>query len=324
MLWLDAVYLRRWLGLAVLTALFAAGCAPQINPGVPAAPLPVEVSRDRDLAMRVPAEVSADGLLDIGTDPSYRPMEYFRTDGLLEGVDIQLAQAVAAKLGLTAAFTLEAFSALESGVRAGRFEMGIAALSVEPGDTLATDAVLYLDTGTQLARRVGSDVTLAALCGRTISALEGSVQVAQVTAQSQHCIVAGSPGVAVVAGQTIVEVVNAVLVGGAEAMVGDSPVVQSAATSYPGELELTDEVFSPASLAILTDPSFPALGEVVAAAMDSLIADGTYDAILHAFGITSGGVAQAVLLPASQPPATPEPPVPGVGQPADDGPASSK
>ena len=86
--------------------MLGAGCTPSPPPGVPTAPLPTTVATDRELADRVPYQLRNRGVLDIGTDPPYRPMEYLTSDGRLTGVDVHLAQAIAAKLHLAAAFSL--------------------------------------------------------------------------------------------------------------------------------------------------------------------------------------------------------------------------
>jgi polar amino acid transport system substrate-binding protein len=290
--------LRRLLGVLLLGALPLAGCAaPTGTAGAAAVPLAFPVEADPALAAAVPEEIAADGFLDIGTDPSYRPMEYTDSTGRLTGVDIQLAQAIAATLDLRPIFVLEAFTALESGIRAGRFELGAAAISVQPGESLDTDGVLYLSSGTLLARSVASDATLADLCGRSVAALEGSTQLTALAAQAGTCRADGRAGITVVAGETQEAVTRSVLVGEAEAMVGDSPVVQASVRSYPGELELVDGRADPAPLAMLTPPG-DGFAEVVSRVLDGLIADGTYAAILASGGLVEGAVDTTAVLPA--------------------------
>lgn len=290
--------LRRLLAGVLLGALPLAGCAaPTGTPGAAAVPLALPVAADPALAAAVPEAITADGFLDIGTDPSYRPMEYTDSTGRLTGVDIQLAQAIAATLDLQPVFVLEAFTALESGIRAGRFELGVAAISVQPGESLDTDGVLYLASGTLLARSVTSDATLADLCGRSVAALEGSTQLTALAAQARSCRADGRAGITVVAGETQDGVTRSVLVGRAEAMVGDSPVVQASVRRYSEELELVEGLADPAPLAMLA-PAGDGFAEVVSRVLDGLIADGTYAAILASGGLLEGALDSTVVLPA--------------------------
>jgi polar amino acid transport system substrate-binding protein len=300
--------LRRLLAGVLLGALPLAGCtAPAVPAGAAAVPLAFPVEVDPALAAAVPEAIAADGFLDIGTDPSYRPMEYTDSLGRLTGVDIQLAQAIAATLDLRPIFVLEAFTALESGIRAGRFELGAAAISVHPGETLETDGVLYLMSGTSLARSVTSDATLSDLCGRSVAALEGSAQLTALADQSGSCRSAGRARITVVAGETQEAVTRSVLVGEAEAMLGDSPAVQASVRSYAGELELVDGLADPAPLAMLAPPG-NGFAEVVARALDGLIADGTYADILASGGLVEGAVDSTLVLPAGT--ARPAAPIP--------------
>ena len=87
------------------------------------------------------------------------------------------------------------------------------------------------------------------------------------------------------------------LVGEAEAMVGDSPAVQASVRSYAGELELGDGVVDPAPLAMLAPPG-DGFAEVVSRTLDGLIADGTYADILASGGLVEGALDATVVLPA--------------------------
>lgn len=251
------------------------------------------------LAQRVPETVAEDGVLRIGTDPSYKPMEYVNGDQQLTGLEIQLVMAVAQKLGLTPWFDPEAFTAVEAGVRADRFELGAAALTVPPGERLTTDAVLYLPSGVRLARHQGSALQLSGMCGARIAALEGSRQLTALGEASERCEAAGSAPIIIVAFLTQEDVTRAVLTRSAEGMVADAPVVQSAVHSYPAELDLAPGEIDPAPFALLAAAGSE-LSVLVAAAIDELIADGRYDEILAGFGVKQGAAGAAVVLPAGE------------------------
>ena len=261
-------------------------------------PLDIRVPVDRELAERVPDRIRADGILDIGTDPSYPPMEYLTLDGALTGADVDLALAIAATLDLEPVFTLEAFTALESGVRARRFEMGIAALSIAAGQQLATDATLYFTAGTRLVRPRGSQLSLDDLCDTTIATQEGSIQVDLLAEQSRLCQLASRPPVTVLAQETQEEVTESLLAGDVDGMLADSPVAQSAVRDHPDELELTGATYDPLPYGILTSDADSAFGVVVLETVNHLIAEGIYGEILASYGIEEGAVSEAILLQA--------------------------
>ncbi len=267
---------------------------------MPPADPPVEVRAQRDLADRVPDELRESGTLTVGTDPSYPPMEYVTGEGLLSGVDIALAQAVAATLDLTPQFQPEAFSALEASVKIGRFHTGIAGLSIDPGTTWDTDVVAYLESGTKLARRAGTSIDLTSLCGHRISVMEGTTQVEELAVRSEQCTAAGAEPVDVIAEETVEKARMAVIDATVDAMVADSPVVQFAVAQDPQALELVEGVASPTALGILVDAAHPGLAHLIGDAIDALIADGSYDAILRANGLSDGAIGQTFVLPSGQ------------------------
>jgi polar amino acid transport system substrate-binding protein len=284
---------------AVLAGLVLAACAPPAPPpGVPVVPLAHPVRTDEQLAAAVPDRVRQDGRLTIGTDPSFPPMEEVLADGRIAGVDIQLALAIARVLGLQADFRLDAFTAIQPGVRAGRFELGIAALSVAPGQRLSTDAVLYYVAGSQLVRPVGSAASLAALCGLAVGTPEGSVQIEDLAGRSRACSDGGAAPITIVAGETQEDVTADLLAGRTAGMLTDSPVAQVAARTHPGRLELAGPAENPLPYAMLTAPSETSgsFALQVLGALNRLIADGTYLAILQEAGIGDGAVDRAVLV----------------------------
>ena len=108
------------LGLVLAVALVAAGCGEKSDTGggstgtTAAAP-----AVDEALAAKVPAEVKSDGKIVIGTDPTYAPNEFLETDGkTVTGFDVELFNAVAAKLGLKTEWQPAKFDAIIPG-RAG-------------------------------------------------------------------------------------------------------------------------------------------------------------------------------------------------------------
>jgi polar amino acid transport system substrate-binding protein len=285
------------LGLAVVS-----GCSAPADPGIPTAPPVVQVPVNPELADRVPEPLKTRGTLQVGTDPSYRPMEYRDSADRLTGLEIQLVLAVAQALGLEASFSDDAFSALQDGVAAGRYDLGAGALTLAPGESFATDAVLYLATGVQLARGTGSDLQFSDLCGARVAALEGSTQLQVLGDLSRACSAKGGPPITILAGLTQTQVTRRVLTGRADGMVADAPVAQAEVKTYPTELELAEGVRDRSAFALLTGPADgEGFAELVADAIDDLIASGAYHRILLAFGVTQGGLENAVVLPAGAP-----------------------
>ena len=129
---------RRWrhgalLGLVLVVALTAAGCGEKSDTGggstgttAGAAP-----AVDEALAAKVPDAVKSDGKIVIGTDSSYPPNEFLDTDGkTVVGWDVDLFNAVAAKLGLKTEYESAVFDAIIPGLQSGKYEAGVSSFTV--------------------------------------------------------------------------------------------------------------------------------------------------------------------------------------------------
>ncbi|MDR2552854.1 MAG: ABC transporter substrate-binding protein [Treponema sp.] len=66
------------------------------------------------------------GVLSVGVEAGYPPMEYYDTDGkTLMGFDIQLAKALAEKTGLQVKFIDTAWEGIFAGLETGRYDMAV-------------------------------------------------------------------------------------------------------------------------------------------------------------------------------------------------------
>ena len=107
------------LGVVLAVALVAAGCGEKSDTGggSTATTSAAAPSVDEALAAKVPDAVKSDGKLVIGTDSSYPPNEFLDTDGkTVIGWDVDLFNAVAAKLGLKTEWQSAVFDAIIPGI----------------------------------------------------------------------------------------------------------------------------------------------------------------------------------------------------------------
>jgi polar amino acid transport system substrate-binding protein len=71
------------------------------------------------------------GVLTIGMEIGYPPMEYFDTDGTTPiGFDVQMAKALAAKLGLEVKFVDTAWDGIFAGVNTGKYDCIMSAVTI--------------------------------------------------------------------------------------------------------------------------------------------------------------------------------------------------
>ena len=78
--------------------------------------------------------IEAEGILRVGLDPTYPPFEVDEGGGL-RGLDVDLAEAIAAELGLTVAFTYLGYDGLYDGLATNQVDVLISALVIQPERT---------------------------------------------------------------------------------------------------------------------------------------------------------------------------------------------
>ncbi|WII94387.1 amino acid ABC transporter substrate-binding protein [Kingella negevensis] len=112
---------------AALVALAACGGQQSANNGVPAsgaAPAassaaPAQNNASGSLIDRL----NNKGVITVGTEGTYAPFSYHDASGKLTGYDVEVARAVAAKLGATVEFKETQWDSMMAGLKAGRFDI---------------------------------------------------------------------------------------------------------------------------------------------------------------------------------------------------------
>ena len=70
-------------------------------------------------------------MIKVGTDASYAPNEFLAGDGkTVQGMDVDVFNAVAAKLGVKAEFQPADFASIITGVQGCKYDIGISSFTV--------------------------------------------------------------------------------------------------------------------------------------------------------------------------------------------------
>jgi len=108
-------------GVVAAAAIALAACAPASTDGVVQST--GSATADTSAAKSL-SDIQAAGELVIGTEGTYQPFTYHEGGaGALTGYDVDVATAVAEKLGVTPTFEETQFDALLAGLTAGRFDL---------------------------------------------------------------------------------------------------------------------------------------------------------------------------------------------------------
>jgi polar amino acid transport system substrate-binding protein len=277
---------RRWrrgtlLGLVLAVTLVAAGCGDDSDTGTggstdrtAAAP-----AVDDALAAKVPDMIKSDGKLLLGTDPTYAPNEFLDTDGkTVIGFDVDLFNAVAAKLGLQTEWQPSKFADIIPGVQSGKYEAGVSSFTINDERKQQVNMISYFNAGTQWGTKKGNpaDVQPDDACGMKVAVQTATVQETKDLPQrNKDCESAGKPAITIDSYQDQGQATAAVVSGKDDAFLADSPVVAYAVKQINGQLELLGDIYGAAPYGYVIKQDQADFALTIADAVKALIADGT-------------------------------------------------
>lgn len=255
------------------------------------------VKADEKLAAMVPADIKSSGKLVVGSDASYAPNEFTDDKGTIVGMDVDLAGAIAAKLGLKAEVQNAGFTAIIPGIGANKYQLGMSSFTDTKDREQTVDMVTYFTAGSAAAVKKGNPDKINAtdLCGKKVAVQTGTTQATEdIPARNAECVKAGKPAIPNDGDKFDLQtdVTNAVVSGRDQVMLADSPVIDYAIKQSGGQLEKAGETYGAAPYGIALAKG-SALTPAVQAAVQSLIDDGTYKQILQKWGVEAGAIDKA-------------------------------
>jgi polar amino acid transport system substrate-binding protein len=291
-------------GLAALAcaALVAAGCGSSNNSSTSTTSAPASTSGggssassgvDQKVASEVPASIKSKGTLTVAADASYAPNEFIGSDGhTVEGMDADLAQALAGVMGLKAKVVNATFDSIIPGLAAHKYDLGMSSFTDTKEREKTVNFVTYFSAGTSFYEKAqgGPPVTgLASLCGLTVAVEKGTTQQADSTGQSGKCTKAGKKSVKVLTFPDQNGANLAISSGRAQVGMADSPVADYQVKKSGGQFKLVGTPYGTAPYGIAM-PKDLKLEKPVLDGLKALMSNGKYKAILTKWGIQSGAI----------------------------------
>ena len=222
------------------------------------------------------------GKLIMSTNAEFAPYEYVADDGKgfqgtgYEGIDIEIAYALAQKLGLELVVDNMDFDAALSAVQTGKSDMVAAGVTVTPDRLNAMSFTDSYANGVQVVIvKEGSDIkSIDDLQGKKIGTQRGTTGYLYCSDDfGEDAVVAYDNGL------TAVQALNN---GQVDAVVIDNEPAKAYVESNPG-LKILDTSYAEEDYAIGMNKSNTALVEAVNAALEELKADGTLQSIVDKY-----------------------------------------
>ncbi|MEG3631015.1 ABC transporter substrate-binding protein [Streptomyces poriticola] len=294
--------------IAVAGALLLTGCGDQTdssgsgsdNTSTVAAPL----------ADKLPASIRDKGVIKVGSDIAYAPVEFKDDSGKVVGIDPDLAAAMGKQLGVTFEFENGTFDTLITGLRSKRYDIAMSAMTdtkdrqegidSETGKKVGegVDFVDYFTAGVSIYTKKGDDqgiTTWSDLCGKKIVLQRGTVSEDLAKAEAEKC--PKDKKLSIEAFDNDQQAQTRLRAGGADAGSSDFPVAAYAVKTSGGgnDFQLVGEQVEAAPYGIAVSKENAELRDAVKAALDAVIANGEYQKVLEKWGVTEGAVTEATI-----------------------------
>lgn len=284
------------LGIVALLALTA--CKDDKENG--SAETPTTAAQTPTVSPQVTIDVSqvpelSDGMLTVGSDIAYPPIESYEegTQNAV-GMDIDLMKAIAALLGVDVEFQqVASFAGIVGDLQASRYDAVMSAISITGERSAQINLIPYFGpVGTGILVQAGNPEGIAGpedLCGKKVSAQDGTYQVQQINGVEGDPTQPGLNG-STCAGNPITlttfpdnpTAVQELVLGRVVAELADDPVAQYSAAQSEGNLvELASTRFEAAPYGIGVRKDSTQLEAVLRAALQQIMDNGTYLQILQ-------------------------------------------
>jgi polar amino acid transport system substrate-binding protein len=285
---------------ACVAALSLSGCGSNSLSGEPAgssAPS-ASVSQDADLAAKLPQKIRSAGVIKVGTDASYAPSEFLAGDGkTVQGFDVDVFNAVAAKLGVKAQFQPADFASIITGVQGGKYDVGVSSFTINDQRKKQVNMVSYFSAGTQWATATGNPkgVDPGNACGKTIAVQTDTVQDTEdLPVRQKKC---GGNAIKILKFDKQDQATAAVVNGRADAMLADSPVIAYAVKQSAGRLATLGKIYEAAPYGYVVPKDQTEFADALASALQAIQKDGSYTAALKKWGVEQGAVTDFTVNP---------------------------
>ncbi|TGB01154.1 ABC transporter substrate-binding protein [Streptomyces sp. MZ04] len=292
--------------IAVAGALLLTGCGDQTNSGK------ADGGKENSAPLfdKLPKKIQDKGVINVGTDAQYAPME-FEEGGKIVGIDPDLAAALGKELGVEFKFTSGTFDGLISSLNSGRQDIVMSAMSDtkkrqqgldDKGKKVGSgvDFVDYFTSGVSLLVKKGNPEgikTMDDLCGKKVAVQRGTIYEDTFKAQSKKCEKDGKKALDIGAFENDAEAQTRVKSGGAVADLNDSPVSQHIAKTAGGgkDFEVTGGITDAGPFGIAVTKENKQLRDALKSALDAIIKNGEYDKVLAKWQVEDSAVKKATI-----------------------------
>lgn len=292
--------------IAVASSLLLAGCGDQTKDKDTGG----DTSTSAPLADKLPQPIRDKGVIKVGSDIAYAPVEFKDSSGKTVGIDPDLADAMGKQLGVTFEFENGIFDTLITGLRSKRYDIAMSAMTdtkdrqngidADTGKKVGegVDFVDYFTAGVAIYTKKGDDQgikTWSDLCGKKIVVQRASVSEDLAKAEAKKC--PANKKLSIEPFDNDQQAQTRLRAGGADAGSSDFPVAAYAVKTSGGgkDFQLVGEQVEAAPYGIAVAKNNTQLRDALQAALNAIIENGEYEKILKKWGAEDGAVEKSVI-----------------------------
>lgn len=266
--------------VAGFAALGLAACSPG---AAPAADTASAITTVDPSALRTAGTLSV-CTTNLGSPPNISTDE----SGTLVGSEIDLAKAVAGRLGLTPDFVTVDFSALIPSLQAKQCDVIMASLYIKPEREEVVDFVPYLTSATGVAVKQGSDAGITglddSLCGKKVMVTVGTTAQSLAEEQSATCTGAGEKPLDISTNNQATVGFQQVVSGQLDAYLDAAELIGYYEKQGTAGIEMVGEPTDAITIGAATLKDDTALHDGIQEAFDDMVSTGDYTSILSSWG----------------------------------------
>ncbi|MFL4473933.1 transporter substrate-binding domain-containing protein [Paeniglutamicibacter sp. MACA_103] len=284
-------------GLAACTTASSTGTAAESSPSEQIAGDSNALSMDPAINAQLPESIRSAGVLKVGIDPTYAPMEFTDEANNIIGSDPELIEAMGVVLGVKVEYLPTKFASLIPTLKSGRFDVGMNVgdyfhreKNADFIDFFVSKRAFLIDSSRPQFESI-TDV-----CGLTVGMLQGTDSQDKIDEANPKCTAAGKPSITANAYQTNNDAVLAMSTGRIDAIFADTPTTGWTAKQSNGKYVTSGTSLWATSpyYGMIVAKGSP-LSQPLEAALNKVIDSGRYEEIFTKWGLEDGLIEKAVI-----------------------------
>ncbi|MGW2045552.1 ABC transporter substrate-binding protein [Streptomyces sp. NPDC001858] len=295
--------------LAVAGALLLSACGDQTKDNDSASNESSSAST-APLADKLPAAIRDKGVVRVGSDIAYAPVEFKDSSGKTAGIDPDLAEAMGKQLGVKFEFQNATFDTLIGGLASKRYDIAMSAMTDTKdrqdgvdSDTgkkvgAGVDFVDYFTAGVSLYTNKGDAQGIKTwddLCGKTMAVQRNTFSHDLAKDQAAKCKTDGKAALKIEDFATNPEAETRMRSKGADVVSADFPIAAYSVKNAGGgkyfEIVGDQVEAGPYGIAVAKDNT--QLRDALQAAVQAIIDNGEYKKIIEKWGVADGAITES-------------------------------